>query len=81
MEFMDYIIEEALILIPVLLILGKMIKQMDIVPNKFIPAMLLVIGLGLSLFLLGVHVEAVVQGVLITGAAVFGHQLVKQKDK
>ncbi|NIK10935.1 phage holin family protein [Alkalibacillus almallahensis] len=81
MEIMDYVVEKALILIPVLMILGKMIKQMEIVPNKFIPAILLAIGLGLSLFLLGLNVDAVVQGVLITGAAVFGHQALKQIKK
>lgn len=81
MEFLDYIVEEALILIPVLLILGKLIKNMDIVPNKFIPGILLAIGLGLSLSLLGFNVDAVVQGVLITGAAVFGHELFKQAKR
>lgn len=63
------------------MIIGKMVKQMEIVPNKFIPGILLAIGLGLSLLLFGLNVDAVVQGVLITGAAVFGYQLVKQKDK
>ncbi|MDQ0158948.1 phage holin family protein [Alkalibacillus salilacus] len=81
MEIMDYVVEKALILIPVLMIIGKMIKQMEIVPNKFIPAILLAIGLGLSLLLFGLNVDAVVQGVLVTGASVYVHQVIKQKDK
>ncbi|NIK11206.1 phage holin family protein [Alkalibacillus almallahensis] len=81
MEVMDYVVEKALILIPVLMVLGKMIKNMEVVPNKFIPGILLAIGLGLSLLLFGLNVDAVVQGVLVTGASVYFHQVIKQKDK
>lgn len=78
MEFVDFLIEEALILIPVLLIVGKLLKQTPGIKDWLIPYVLLVVGVTLSLLVMGVHVDAVVQGVLVTGAAVFGHQLVKQ---
>lgn len=78
MEIMEFLLEEALILIPVLLIVGKLLKRTPSIKDWLIPYVLLVLGVALSLLVMGLHVDAVVQGVLVTGAAVFGHQLLKQ---
>lgn len=78
MEFLEFLLEESLVLIPVLLILGKLFKQTPGVKDWLIPYVLLVVGVGLSLLIMGLNVDAVVQGVLVTGSAVFGHQLIKQ---
>ncbi|GAA1068987.1 hypothetical protein GCM10009662_85370 [Catellatospora coxensis] len=78
MELMNYIMEDALILIPVLMILGKMIKVSSIMPNRFIPFALLAISLVFSTIMMGVSLQTVIQAILVTGAAVFGHQVVKQ---
>lgn len=78
MEIMEFLLDEALILIPVLLIVGKLLKQTPNVADWMIPYVLLGVGVTLSLLVMGVHVDAVVQGVLVTGAAVFSHQLFKQ---
>ncbi|WP_276327868.1 phage holin family protein [Clostridium cochlearium] len=40
--------------------------------------MLLVVGILGSIALIGLNVNAVIQGILTAGAAVFGDQLVKQ---
>lgn len=74
----EYLIDEALVLIPVLLILGKVIKLTNISKDKYIPAILLVIGVGFSFSLLGINADAVIQGVLVTGGAVLVHQGYKQ---
>lgn len=81
MEFLNYITENALLLIPALVIVGMIIKQIEVIPNKFIPLLLLVVGVAGTLTLLGVTVDSIVQGVLVTGAAVYGNQIVKQLKK
>ncbi|PKR79178.1 holin [Halalkalibacillus sediminis] len=78
MEFREYIIEEALILIPVLIILGKFLKELPFLLDRYIPLILLFISVVLAVFLIGMSIEAVIQGILVAGAAVLGHQLVKQ---
>lgn len=79
MEFLnEYLIEEALMVIPVLLILGKIIKETPNVKSWLIPYFLLFIGVVLTVFLLGFNIDAVIQGILVAGAAVFGHELYKQ---
>lgn len=81
MEFLNYIIENALILIPALVIIGQIIKNIEVIPNKFIPLVLLVFGVGGAIAIIGVSVDAIIQGVLVTGAAVYGNQIVKQLKK
>ncbi|GEL77115.1 phage holin family protein [Tenuibacillus multivorans] len=78
MDLMDFIIEEALILIPVLMILGRIIKTSSIIPNRFIPLSLLVISIILSGIMLGFSFDTFIQSILVAGASVFGHQLYKQ---
>ncbi len=78
MDWISYITEHALILIPALVILGQIGKSVAILPDRFIPLVLLPFGVVGSCLLTGWHIDAIVQGVLVTGAAVYGDQLVKQ---
>ncbi|RXM70876.1 hypothetical protein DP143_13685 [Clostridium tetani] len=78
MNLMDYIVEQALILVPVLYILGLMLKGTEKIKDWTIPWILLIIGILGSIALIGFNVNAVIQGILTAGAAVFGNQLVKQ---
>ena len=78
MEFIDYIISEALIIIPVLWILGSFLKRTPKVQDWIIPWVLLFVGVVLAVGIIGFTVDAAVQGILVAGAAVLGHQLVKQ---
>jgi hypothetical protein len=78
MDFSTYIMDEALILIPVLMIIGKIVKNTPKIKNWLIPYILLVFGIVLTGFMMGFSVESFIQGVLVTGTAVFGHQIVKQ---
>ena len=90
----SFIRPELLVLIPVLLILGAILKRAQAVPDKFIPAVLGLAGVlvaGLSVFAnsplgtagdwLTAILTAFVQGVLCAGAAVYINQVYKQKKK
>lgn len=86
MEIVNYITEHALILIPALVIIGAIIKMIDKIPDKWIPLILLPIGIAGAVLLGGFDstaavVDSVIQGVLVTGAAVYGNQIVKQLHK
>lgn len=83
MDVSQYITQNALILIPVLYIIGMIIKNTDKISDKYIPLILLVFGIAGSMGIIGVNANAVIQGVLVTGATVYTNQLIKQtrKDK
>ena len=81
MEIIGYIMDNALILIPALIVIGAIIKQVEAIPNKWIPLILLPLGVAGALALGGLSADSVIQGILVTGAAVYGNQLVKQLGK
>lgn len=78
MDFLSYITENALILIPVLVVIGQIIKNIQLIDNKWIPLILLPLGVAGAMALGGWTVDAAIQGVLVTGAAVYSNQVVKQ---
>lgn len=78
MEILEYVIEQALILVPALWIIGTFLKRTPKVPDWTIPWVLLACGIGGAIALLGLTADAVVQGVLVAGVAVLGHQILKQ---
>lgn len=73
----EHIVESALVVIPALWVIGKCLKKSH-VAGWLIPWVLLILGITGTVSLIGATAEAVIQGVLVTGAAVFGHQLLKQ---
>lgn len=83
MDFTQYITASTLVCIPVLYIIGLILKNTNKVPDNVIPLVLLPIGIVLAMLLMGRSVDALIQGVLVTGAAVYTNQVVKQlgKDK
>ncbi len=86
MEILNYITENALVLIPVLIIIGLILKKLQFIADRFIPLLLLPFGI-VGAVLLGdmstmtAVVNSVIQGILVTGAAVYGNQIVKQLRK
>lgn len=74
----EYIVENALVLVPVLNVIGMIIKNTEKIPDKYIPLILLFFGVVGTVAILGLTPHSVVQGVLVTGAAVYGNQVVKQ---
>lgn len=77
----DYIMDNALILIPVIYVIGAILKGTELVKDKYIPVILLPIGIALGMILVGFNVNGFIQGVLVTGVAVYANQLVKQALK
>ena len=76
---LNYIVEDGLILIPVLYVIGYIIKNTNILSNRWIPLVLLVIGILFSIFLLNDPIiDRVIQGILIAGVTVFIDQIKKQ---
>lgn len=82
MDFQSFLIDKMLILVPVLYIIGMMIKSTPKVKDWEIPWILLVLGVGGAValsFTTGIPiVEAIIQGILVTGVTVFTNQLIVQ---
>ncbi len=82
MDFFSYITENALILIPVLYIIGMILKGIEKINDKYIPVILLPVGILLSMGVMhSFSIDVIIQGVLVTGASVYANQLVKQSQK
>ncbi len=81
MDILNYIVGEGLILIPAIYIIGMIIRKTDKIPNKYIPIILLPLGILGAMGIMGFTVKAAIQGILITGAAVYGDQVYKQMTK
>ena len=77
-DIIQYVQEQMLILVPVLFVIGLILKNTPKVPDWLIPWILLMIGIALAVFLLGDLLQGVIQGVLVVGVTVLAHQLVKQ---
>ena len=81
MDFMNYIIENALVLIPVIYIIGMFLKELQGVSDKYIPFVLMFVSIAFSIAMLGLNVDSIIQGILIAGATVLSNQLIKQSKK
>ena len=77
-EILKFISEETIVLIPLLFVLGLLLKNTPRVPDWTIPWALLVVGVALAALMVGDVLQGVIQGVLVAGATVLTHQLVKQ---
>lgn len=87
----EFIKPELLILIPVLYLIGVMIKNTMLIKDKYIPVILGVLGIALSvIWLLATEgtdnifmaiFTAITQGILCAGASVYVNQIIKQSRK
>lgn len=83
MDIMNFIVEQNLIIIGVIYVLGVFLKNLKILEDRFIPFILLIFAIVFALLTSDVSTteniaRSVMQGVLITGAAVLGNQMWKQ---
>ena len=78
---MNYIVDNCLILIPVLYIVATILKNLEFIKDKYIPLILLPIGIALAIAIKGVDVNSVIQGILVAGVTVYGNQIFKQLSK
>ena len=74
----SYLIEQALVLFPVLWFIGAMLKITPKVQNWLIPYILFVIGAVGGGFVVGWTTQGIIQGILMAGLATLAHQLIKQ---
>ena len=90
MNVLEYIRPELLLTVPVLWVLGKILKEASFLRDKWIPLVLGGAGILLAVCWIGGGGEpfgvtglftTVTQGILCAGAAVYGHQLIKQAGK
>ncbi len=82
MEILNYILENRLVLVPVLYIIGEFIKRTEYIKDKFIPIIILTIGIIFSVLMGGdTVINNVNQGILVAGVTVLGNQLMKQIGK
>ena len=90
----EYIKPESLVVVVVLYFVGAGLKNTELVKDKFIPMILGVVGVIISAIyiiatssingyqeVLTVIFTAIVQGILVAGAAVYVNQLIKQSEK
>ena len=80
-NLINYVMDNALILIPAIYVIGAILKGTELIKDKYIPVILLPIGIVLGMILVGFNVNGFIQGVLVTGVAVYANQLVKQALK
>ena len=80
-NIMNYIVDNALVLIPVIYVLGLVLKGLEVIKDKYIPVILLPIGVILAMLLNGFNVQAFIQGILVVGVSVYSNQLIKQAQK
>ena len=61
MDLVKYVTENALVLIPVLYVIGSILKGTEKIKDKYIPIILLPIGVALAIAIGGVSVDAVIR--------------------
>lgn len=75
---MEFVNQNVYVVSVVLFILGYFLKQTPIIPNWSIPYILTVVSIAFCNFIMGISIDATIQGVLVTGLSVYAHQLQKQ---
>lgn len=79
MDVVSYILDNKLILIPVLYVINYIVKKTKVIGDKFLPLVLLVVGILLSVLMGGdTIINNIVQGILVTGTTVLTDQIVVQ---
>lgn len=78
MEILNYIIENRIILVPVLCTIGEFIKKLKFINNDWISIILLFFGILFSISMGGdTIINNIIQGILVAGLTVFGNKLIK----
>ncbi|EQJ93856.1 TPA: phage holin family protein [Clostridioides difficile] len=77
-NLISFIPEQLLILVAALYVLGVGCKKYNQLDNKYIPVVLLILGIGFSIWMLGLNADAVLQGVICWGISIGINQTYKQ---
>lgn len=83
MDIIDFVMQEGLIMVPALYILGEIIKATGAIKDKWIPITLLALSLVITPLILGGSYNAtnLIQAILVAGVTVFSNQLLVQARK
>ena len=82
MDILNYVVQEGLVMIPALFIIGEIVKGTELLSNKWIPLVILIVSVGFTPLVLGAYTaDNIVQAVLVAGVTVFGNELIKQSNK
>jgi hypothetical protein len=85
MDILEFISETYFIIIAVLYVLGTFIKNTEFIKDKFIPGILVILGIVFCVLLAinngDIVLNGVFQGILCAGASVLTNQLFKQAGK
>lgn len=89
MDVKEYIKPELLVMVPVLYVIGMMIKRAKFIDDRLIPSILGVVGIVLAcVYVLGTEPPSMIgaftaftQGILAAGMAVYINQQIKQTKK
>ena len=82
MDILNYVVQEGLVMVPVLFIIGEIVKGTELLSNKWIPVAVLIVSIGFTPLVLGAYTaENIVQAILVAGVTVFGNELIKQTSK
>ncbi|HFG9628207.1 TPA: phage holin family protein, partial [Clostridioides difficile] len=74
-NLISFIPEQLLILVAALSIIGKGCKKYKQLDNKYIPVVLLALGIGFSVWMLGFNPSSILQGILCWGVAIGANQV------
>ncbi|MDI7814923.1 phage holin family protein [Clostridioides difficile] len=77
-NLISFIPEQLLILVAALYVAGAGCKKYKQLDNKYIPVVLLILGVGFSVWMLGLNADAVLQGVICWGISIGINQTYKQ---
>ncbi|WZL74529.1 phage holin family protein [Clostridiaceae bacterium 35-E11] len=86
MDIISFVLEQNIIIIAVIYVLGVFLKNLRMIEDRFIPFILLGIAIVFSLLTSDISTtkkiaNAIMQGILVTGTAVLGNQMWKQSKK
>lgn len=81
MDFIQFIPEQLLILVAAIYVLGICLKNVEIIKDRYIPVILIILSIVLSVSMQGFSATSIVQGMLCWGAAIGINQTGKQIKK
>lgn len=81
-ELVKYLVDDALVMILVLRVIGSQIKNTDVIADNLIPPALTLVSIGFTPLLLGGYTpDNIVQAILVAGGSVLLDQTIKQSRK
>lgn len=81
MQFFQMIPTEFYIIVGVLYVIGYVLRSTEVIPNKYILFILLILGIVFAVFKGGFNIDSVMYGIILSMAPVYINQFYKQGKK